>query len=85
MLERLNVPIMMMGPYSYDAAPCELFFAAFKKADINPAEKTLGKTHFVEAIKLVIKRCLDIPKGHLILNWHHCYLYIFRYLTFFKI
>ena len=29
-LERLNVPIMMLGPYSYDAASAELFFAAFK-------------------------------------------------------
>ena len=29
MLQRLEIPIMQMGPYSYDVAPCELFFAAF--------------------------------------------------------
>ena len=36
MLKRLRIPITMLGPYSYDAAPCELFFAAFKKVDVNP-------------------------------------------------
>ena len=30
MLERLNVPITMTAPYSYDVAPAELFYAAFK-------------------------------------------------------
>ena len=43
MLECLRVPIMMMGPYSYDIAPCELFFAAFKSADINPSKVPTGK------------------------------------------
>ena len=85
MLERLRVPIIMMGPYSYDAAPCELFFAEFKKRDINPNKVPLGKTHFEDVIKLVVKRCQEIPKAHLILNWHHCLLYIFRYLTFYQI
>jgi hypothetical protein len=36
MLERLRIPIMMSGPYSYDLAPAELFFAEFKKVDVNP-------------------------------------------------
>ena len=39
MLKRLRVPVTMLGPYSYDAAPCELFFAAFKRADVNPNNK----------------------------------------------
>ena len=75
----------MMGPYSYDAAPCELFFAAFKSADVNPAKVATGKQHFLEVIKLAFKRCKEIPKHHLILNWHHCLLYMFRYLSFYKI
>ena len=29
-LKRLNIPIMMLGGYSYDAQTCELFYAAFK-------------------------------------------------------
>ena len=57
MLERLRVPISMMGPYSYDASACELFFAAFKKADVNPSKIPLGKTHFLETVKLVVHRC----------------------------
>jgi hypothetical protein len=46
MLERLNVPIMMSGPYSYEAAPCELYFAAFKADDVNPNSVPLGKSNF---------------------------------------
>ena len=34
--DALRIPVMFTGPHSYDAAPCELFFAAFKRADINP-------------------------------------------------
>ena len=30
MYEQLKVPIMFMGPYSFDVAPCELLFAHFK-------------------------------------------------------
>ena len=36
LLEELDIPVMFLGPHSYDAAPCELFFAWFKNADINP-------------------------------------------------
>ena len=62
MLERLRIPLTMMGPYSYDAAPCELFFSAFKRADINPNKVASGKTHFKQVVELVITRCQQIPK-----------------------
>ena len=62
MLERLRVPISMMGPYSYDAAPCELFFAAFKKADVNPRKVAMGKSQFLEVVKLVVARCRQISR-----------------------
>jgi hypothetical protein len=62
MLDRLRVPISMMGPYSYDAAPCELFFAAFKRADVNPNKIPLGKTHFKKVVELVVTRCRQIPR-----------------------
>ena len=39
----LRIPIFFTGPHSYDAAPCELFFAAFKRADINPRHVGTGK------------------------------------------
>ena len=36
LLKQLDVPVMFLGPHSYDASPIELFFAWFKSADINP-------------------------------------------------
>ena len=48
---------MMHEPYSYDVAPAELFFAAFKNEDINPNDVKLGKLHFENVVKLVVKRC----------------------------
>ena len=36
LLGGLKIPILFTGPHSYDAAPIELLFAAFKSRDINP-------------------------------------------------
>ena len=85
MLKRLNIPISMMGPYSYDAASIEIFFAMTKSVDLNPDSLPLGKSNFQNVLNLVVERCKQIPKHHLILNWHHCLLYIYKYLSFFKI
>ena len=41
--EELWLPYMLLGPHSYDAAPCELVFAHFKKADVNPRHVPTGK------------------------------------------
>ena len=43
LFENYQVPVIFTGPHSYDAAPCELFFAAFKAADINPRHIPQGK------------------------------------------
>ena len=43
MLEQLKVPLLMLAPYSYDVAPCELFFSLFKSSDINPDRLATGK------------------------------------------
>ena len=43
LFESLNLPILFSGPHSYDAAPCELLFAAFKSKDINPRHVGMGK------------------------------------------
>ena len=34
--EQLKIPVMFLGPHSYNVAPCELYFAWFKQDDINP-------------------------------------------------
>jgi hypothetical protein len=41
--EELGVPLLFTGPHSFSASPIELFFAAFKAADINPRHLPVGK------------------------------------------
>ncbi len=43
MLKTQRIPTMFLGPYSYDVAPCELFFASFKQVELNPNNLPLGK------------------------------------------
>ena len=43
LMKRLKIPYMILGPHSYNAAPCELYFAKFKSADINPRKVPAGK------------------------------------------
>ena len=42
-LKDLRIPVIYTGPYSYDASPCELWFAHFKKKDVNPQRVKTGK------------------------------------------
>ena len=46
-LERLNIPSIIMGPYSYDGAPVELFFSALKRGNLNPEEVYLSKSKYI--------------------------------------
>ena len=41
--EEQQLPIIFTGPHSYSASPIELFFAHFKRADINPDQLPMGK------------------------------------------
>ena len=41
--EKHQLPLLFTGPHSYAASPVELFFAHFKKADINPNKLPTGK------------------------------------------
>ena len=36
LLEKLNIPTIISGPYSFDASPIELFFAFLKRGNLNP-------------------------------------------------
>jgi hypothetical protein len=42
-MQSLRMPVMFTGPQSYDAAPCELFFASLKNGDLNPLMMATGK------------------------------------------
>ena len=81
-LEKLKVPVHFTGPHSYDASPCELFFAHFKKEDINPQRLTTGKSNFDNVVRLAVQRARAIPRVHRVLFWHHCLLSLYEYLTF---
>jgi hypothetical protein len=35
--------MLISGPHSYDAAPCELWFSLFKRVNINPRRVKTGK------------------------------------------
>ena len=41
--ESLRIPIMFVGPHSYQTASMELFFAHFKSVSFNPENIPLGK------------------------------------------
>ena len=43
LVKELDLPYAVSGPYSYETAPCELFFGAFKRADINPRKLGTGR------------------------------------------
>ena len=42
-MQRLGMPFIFTAPYSYDASPCELFFAHFKSSLLIPPELPTGK------------------------------------------
>ena len=42
-LESLDIPMLFTGQHSYAAVPIELWFAAFKRDDINPRHIPTGK------------------------------------------
>ena len=44
LFKELQVPVMISAPYSYDAAVAELFFAAFKRDEINQMHLATSKS-----------------------------------------
>jgi len=62
LMEGLKIPMLYTGAHSYDSAPIELLFAAFKSDDVNPNQLPQGKSKFINVIDLVIKRMAEIPK-----------------------
>ena len=44
-MKELKIPIMFLGPNSYNTAVCELLFAAIKSTDLNQERLALGKKY----------------------------------------
>ena len=43
MIQRLKMPVIFSGAYSYDAAPVERYFGYFKQARMMPEDEPAGK------------------------------------------
>ena len=43
-LKQLGANYIISSPYSYDAAPVELFFSYFKRVQVNPEHLKTGKS-----------------------------------------
>ena len=80
LLERLRIPLMFLGPYSYDMAPAELLFAKLKTADLHPGEIAVGKKNFTNVVSVVTESVSKIPKAFIVMYWHHVLLEAFNYL-----
>ena len=46
LIKKLRLPVSVLGPYSYQSQPAELFFSAFKSSDINPHHIATTKSNF---------------------------------------
>ena len=44
MADGLKLPTIFTGPHSYSASPCELWYAHFKRHDVNPRRVATGKS-----------------------------------------
>ena len=42
-MKGLNLPMIMTAPYSWAAAPCELWFSQLKSVELNPMGLSTGK------------------------------------------
>ena len=57
--KRLQLKVIISGPYSYSAAVCELFFSQFKSKELNPEHRQVGKRNFGDLVKLVNTRVAE--------------------------
>ena len=44
--KELNAPVIISSPYSYDASPIELYFANFKKGNLNISHVPTSKSKY---------------------------------------
>lgn len=67
-------------PLSYDAAPCELFFAKLKDGDLNPQKVTTGKKSFNKVVALIYNNIKWIPRYKIVLFHRHTSSKLLEYL-----
>ena len=85
LIDQLRVPVIFSGPYSYYAAPIELYFALLKRGDLSQNrgvsaenlsfEQVAGSTKsYEEVVEMTISRASRIPRATIISLWHEAIL-----------
>ena len=64
---------MILGPHSYNAAPCELWFALFKQDNINPKGNIVQRR--APSLYSFHKRAAIMKTEFLVLNWSETQLF----------
>ncbi len=54
-LDRLKIPYVISGPYSYDGAPIELYFSAIKRGNLNPDNLQTSKSKFNTYLLILVE------------------------------
>ena len=83
--KKLKIPVIFTGPYSYDAAAIELFFAYFKRTILASLDQTYGKKAFKEIIQFTALRICNMRKSSFVMFFRHVVLNMFQYLMFYKL
>ena len=60
LLERLQINALVSAPYSHDNAVCELFFAMFKRGEINLKKYAVSKSKYSIKILIFLQSSLAI-------------------------
>ena len=71
-----------MSPYGYDASPNELWFALFKRGNVNAANKPTGRKAYKDVIRMILDQASTISRGVVVKLWHKAVIGLFNYLSF---
>ena len=89
LLKRLNVPTIISGPYQYDGAAIETFFAHLKQGNINSMNLKLSRSKcqffsliqvefFFNVVSLTHQSVQRISKADIVLFFKHTVLQLYK-------
>ena len=84
-IKDLHVPFMMSAPHSYNISWVELLFGSIKTGVLNPEDMSLGKSNFLNIVKMIVEKVKSIAIHHRILMYHHCLCHVLRFLLLQKL
>ena len=78
----LGMRVAISGPYQYDVAPVELYFAQLKQTYWNKEAMKTGKKTFLNTLRIVKERTEQIKPANVVMLFHRAVLKAFEQLTF---